>query len=305
MQREAADWMAGRSERNSHHRSRGMGSTPMTRSSRPFWLGEDKRGWDHIRIHVAAVRDSRLGPYHFAVYSALIAHAEIDTGDARPSIATVAGYFEGSKEQGRPSGMSERTARLCIHDLVAWGYIEVEIDTGKASRYRVLPPPTAAGAAGVELDSAAGAAAPPRQELPGTAAGAADEQDKSPKQEKERREREQSFEAFWKSYPARNGRKLEKRKAREYFLKLSPTDLELVRKGVKSYALACIRGEQLAKDAHRWLRDRSFEEWAEIRIAGSRPDGPTAQGWKPEELCEHGMPQIARCEDCEAQERAS
>ncbi|MBX3420533.1 MAG: hypothetical protein KF752_03150 [Pirellulaceae bacterium] len=66
----------------------------------------------------------------------------------------------------------------------------------------------------------------------------------------------EQFEDFWKAYPPRNGRRLEKQKALQQFSRLKPADIPLVMKAVQSYAIADV----LPKDAFRWLRD-SWREW--------------------------------------------
>lgn len=101
------------------------------RSSRPFWLGEDRRRFDHARVHLQLIRDSRIDSWCMAVYLGLVAHAEVATGDARPSMETLAGYGQ----------MSARKVASCIATLAEVGYIEVEPRDGLASMYHLLPPP--------------------------------------------------------------------------------------------------------------------------------------------------------------------
>lgn len=101
------------------------------RSSRPIWLGEDHRGWDHIRVHRDVILDPRITHYHLAAYAGLAMHAELRTGDARPAEATLAEYAQ----------CSERKVRDCLRELSDWRYIEIELRPGKASFYRLLPPP--------------------------------------------------------------------------------------------------------------------------------------------------------------------
>jgi len=108
-----------------------MGTLPEGRSQRPIWLGSDERKWDHFRIHLSVLQ-ARMGTVEFAVFAALIAHAEIHTGEARPSVTTVAGYF----------GLSDRTVRRAVGWLEEQGWIRVDRVEGKASHYFVLPPPT-------------------------------------------------------------------------------------------------------------------------------------------------------------------
>lgn len=66
---------------------------------------------------------------------------------------------------------------------------------------------------------------------------------------------------FWPNYPARNGRKREKPKARKEWAKLSKADREKASKATPTYAAE--EDPKYVKDAFRWLRDRSFEDWLE------------------------------------------
>lgn len=133
------------------------------RSSRPIWLGDDSRGWDHIRLHVQALHDERLSgtgvvlaepapakAFTLAVYQGLAAHAELQTGDARPAAETLAGYV----------GCDERTVRRCLRVLEAVGYIEIVPRPGLANVYRLLPPPPLTPGAQSGVDHA-GADSPP------------------------------------------------------------------------------------------------------------------------------------------------
>lgn len=133
-----------------------------------MWLGEDQRGWDHVRIHVQLLRDGRVGAYHLAVYMGIAAHAELATGEAFPSARTLAGY----------GAMSERTVSSCLADLASWGYLQVVHRPGRASIFRLLAPPP------IPLQHMQGsgstpepAAEPPPHLVPGTPAPAADERE--------------------------------------------------------------------------------------------------------------------------------
>jgi DNA-binding transcriptional MocR family regulator len=115
----------------------------VSRSERPIWLGEDARGWDHVRIHIQLLRDGHINAYDIAVYAGLVAHAELATGAAHPSEATLASYAK----------VSERTVRRSINKLRERGYIALKEEPGKANRYSVLPPPgTPATQSGVRPD---------------------------------------------------------------------------------------------------------------------------------------------------------
>jgi hypothetical protein len=74
-------------------------------------------------------------------------------------------------------------------------------------------------------------------------------------------ETEKTFAPFWGDYPSNaQGRKPEKQLALKQWQKLSPQDRELALVGVKHYADDHKDGAYV-KYAHRWLRDRTFEDW--------------------------------------------
>lgn len=143
----------------------------MTRSQRPVWLGEDARGWDHARIHRQLLQDPRVEVYELGTYVGLAIHAETMTGDAEPAAETLARYL----------GCSERRVRTALDALGAAGYIEETPRPGKASRYRLLPPPplppTPAPGAGVPDPTPERGAGVPRNVAPATPDPGADEQE--------------------------------------------------------------------------------------------------------------------------------
>lgn len=73
-----------------------------------------------------------------------------------------------------------------------------------------------------------------------------------------------AFEQFWDIYPARNGRKRDKAKARTQWGRLSQAERDNALQAVRHYA----DEEQFVKDAFRWLRDRSFDDW----LSPAEPD---------------------------------
>jgi hypothetical protein len=87
-------------------------------------------------------------------------------------------------------------------------------------------------------------------------------------------EQDVGFETAWIRYPPRNGKRLAKAKAQAVWNKLSAADRELVITAVGNYATACEAGLTIAKDAHRWLRDRDFADWQ--TPARASPNGSEA-----------------------------
>ena len=79
------------------------------------------------------------------------------------------------------------------------------------------------------------------------------------------------FENFWQTYPSRRGKKLEKQKAVTAFQRLSEAERGRAVIGVSHYRATCDKGE-LAKDAHRWLRDHCFDEWQKPADLTGKPN---------------------------------
>lgn len=146
------------------------------RSQRPVWLGRDRRGWDHVRIHIQLLRDERLTAYHLAVYLGVAAHAELASGRAFPSASTLARY----------AGIGDRKVRECLHDLEQWHYLTIERREGAASVYTLLAPPPLQDVQG-STGSAAPEAEDPLHHTPGTPARGDDEQEPGTRSNNQRR----------------------------------------------------------------------------------------------------------------------
>lgn len=89
------------------------------------------------------------------------------------------------------------------------------------------------------------------------------------------------FEQFWDSYPARNGKKLHKAKARQQWRTKVPADQRAAAiTGARHYAQAYDDGISGvgAMDPFRWLRDEQWNDWQ----TPAQPDHPPARaGPKP------------------------
>lgn len=81
---------------------------------------------------------------------------------------------------------------------------------------------------------------------------------------------DEEFAEFWKLYPPRNGKKLDRAKAATQWAKLSAAQRERAFVGVGHYAAS----SELPKDAHRWLRDGAFDEWQTPALPRSNGDSP-------------------------------
>lgn len=65
------------------------------------------------------------------------------------------------------------------------------------------------------------------------------------------------FPEFWERYPRRDGKRVGRREAERVWERMSEPDRTAALVGVEHYAASGWR----PKDAHRWLRDRLWEDW--------------------------------------------
>lgn len=98
---------------------------------------------------------------------------------------------------------------------------------------------------------------------------------RSPSQEQEQEQKQeqdtppavdQGFEEFWKSYPARNGKRVGKPEAQRKFSALSPPDRKLVLVAARNYAVSELVQKGVGiKDPHRFLqngkKDEPWRDW--------------------------------------------
>lgn len=100
------------------------------------------------------------------------------------------------------------------------------------------------------------------------------------------------FARFWEAYPKRNGKRLARGDAYKVWQRMNQAETARALVGVEHYAAACNSPDgPLAKDAHRWLSHKAWEDWqtpAESnrpRQNGSRssyldrPDKPPLKEW--------------------------
>ena len=79
---------------------------------------------------------------------------------------------------------------------------------------------------------------------------------------------EQEFEEFWKAYPMRNGKRLDKPKALKNFRLIDPENRKLLLRAAVNYAASELVGKGIGiKDPHRWIRtglcDEPWRDWIE------------------------------------------
>lgn len=259
------------------------------RSQRPPWLGEDARGWDHARIHRAVLTDDRLGAYELAVYLGLAVHAELATGDARPSIATLAGY----------ANMSVRRAADAVKTLTDSGWITITERKGSASTYRLLSPPTPAPRADLaDLTPARGAGGVGTTCMTSPAPGA-DEQEPVDENQGTRentvalfetppvvnpicegltatQRHVLSFQRFYAVYPRKVGPG-DARKAWPAAVKAAGGDPEVIIRGAARYA-AETKGTPATylKTPGPWLRSERWKDAPGANVRADRPKGASA-----------------------------
>ena len=88
------------------------------------------------------------------------------------------------------------------------------------------------------------------------------------------------FEAFWKRYPARHGRKNGKQQARQIWqrLKVTAALYEQINRGLDAYLTSDEVQRGYAMDASRWLRGR---RWEDEVIATPPSFSPAVSGGEP------------------------
>ena len=119
---------------------------------------------------------------------------------------------------------------------------------------------------------------------------------------------DEEFEKFWKAYPRRNGKRIGKAKAAAVWKRMANTKRQRAHVAVAHYRKACDQGLTIAADAHRWLRDETFEDWQTPATPGPqngrdprqtapapyKPFPPPEQR-EPDPPCEHSDPMCGPC----------
>lgn len=77
-----------------------------------------------------------------------------------------------------------------------------------------------------------------------------------------------AFDDFWIIYPPRNGKRIGKGEALTVWKRLKPAEREAAMVAVHHYRDACKSDLTIAKDAHRWLSKRTFNDW----LTPAKPD---------------------------------
>lgn len=103
-----------------------------------------------------------------------------------------------------------------------------------------------------------------------------------------------SFEATWKLYPKRNGKKVGKFKAANEWKKLSLDEQRLAYADIKARNMS--GGWEFVKDMERYLKYRGWEdEWQGQRVT-SDPDLLSVSPVTADDLCDYAMANLTLCE---------
>ncbi|MEQ1793631.1 MAG: helix-turn-helix domain-containing protein [Nitrospira sp.] len=209
-----------------------------------------------------------------------------DEGIAYPSIPTLA----------RKARLTPRNAQRAIRRLVACGELLIEEGKGphRTHLYRILLSDNSRpeGRHNVRVTKSQGdicdverVTFQPPNPLKRTVIKKEIEEDDnlSPSERKHDASQvvELQFEEFWKLYPARGGKKPEKKAALKNFSQLSAEDRQLILVAVKHYA----ESGRWPKDPHRWLRtakgDEPWRDWVEPE----QPSKPLQNSHGPSLTC--------------------
>lgn len=171
------------------------------------------------------------------------------------------------KNLSASTGLSPDAVRRSLKRLRDDGYIQAEGDERQVLAFSITD--KAWGIAAAEspqslVRNRRSAAAESPQMEPRTTS----REDGENKTEDARAANDDGFDEFWAQYPARRGKKIGKADALVAWRKLKPEERRLASSAVVNYAASCNTDGDLAKDAHRWLKGRLFEDW---QTAAERP----------------------------------
>ena len=239
----------------------------------------------------------RYGPKDRAMRMVLVTIADAANRDGEHAHPGMAAMCEGSL-------YSPSHVRATVAKLIADGWVEVEANglggRGMATVYRVVME-TRQPVARLEVEtrqSENGKRANPepetRQSGQGTLSSAAVEptterlttptpdgvasliEDEDPERTRGKGH-DYRFDDLWEASPARNGKRVERRKAHDHWVKLSYRDKRAAFAGIRHYRHACdAPGGPLAKDLFRWLQGRCWEDWQTPAVVGVNGNGQRA-----------------------------
>jgi hypothetical protein len=108
------------------------------------------------------------------------------------------------------------------------------------------------------------------------------------------KEKKLLFEKFWQLYPLRNGKKLLKADAEEFFVKeIKDEEFDLLLKAVGNYAVSRTVTDGYVKDAIRFLRKDYWKSWIEAEIPSHKKETPLKCAY------DNNRPCYKDCKDCD------
>lgn len=130
--------------------------------------------------------------------------------------------------------------------------------------------------------------------LPETTQETISETPQSKVKESKVKEKKLLFEKFWQLYPLRNGKKLLKADAEEFFVKeIKDEEFDLLLKAVGNYAVSRTVTDGYVKDAIRFLRKDYWKSWIEAEIPSHKKETPLKCAY------DNNRPCYKDCKDCD------
>lgn len=204
----------------------------------------------------------------------IASHADKYGDNAWPSVDTLAGY----------ANVSHRATQQSLARLADMGWIEIQRQAGGTAQMRADRRPNLYRIIGVKQlaprEPSRGEAQRGHGVKPSAPRGEAGFTQNVLKPSVEPSKENVAaaplaFEAFWQTYPPRNGRKVGKDDAKKQWAKLSSEERQLAILGAANLRDETRSGLTFAPDAHRWLRKRSWEDWQTPRQPGGNVQPPT------------------------------
>lgn len=92
----------------------------------------------------------------------------------------------------------------------------------------------------------------------------------------DKEETRKRFDEFWTGFPARDGKKLGKTKAYEFFAALSDAEQQACIAAAREYAKHCRLTDRIPKDPHRFIKGKDGEFWRDCVPAERKQSLPAA-----------------------------
>lgn len=239
-----------------------------------------KRNQCFVSIPCELARDGTLSDKGMRLWIVLQSYADWTDRDCFPSHATLANDM----------GCTDRTVRRAIEELEDRGLLEITSGktAGKSNIYTVCDPDEGrtpmSYLPGKGSDTHVRGGRTPmsdRGRTPMSYEQEPVEQDPLTLIQVASRDETLKFDDFWQVYPMRNGRRLYRGQAEALWKTLTPSEHQAAFRGAMNYKIDVDMGHQIAKDPHRWLRDKLWTDWQEPPDTGGGalvPRGRTPNG---------------------------